>query len=139
MEEQSYTNQNETIENEQTRLDELKERSQSPCLGLKQQKIDFKKKALQKNKEKYDQVKQNPRATQYQRDQAEGNLQMNFEDAMDEEMLKTKIKICDLETRIANQNQAARNGSLENSLQCQRELLRQQQNLKERIKNVDSQ
>lgn len=139
LEEQSYTNQNETIENEQTRLDELKERSQSPCLGLKQQKIDFKKKALQKNKEKYDEVKQNPRATQYQRDQAEGNLQMNFEDAIDEEMLKTKIKICDLETRIANQNRAASNGSLENLLQCQRDLLRQQQNLKEQIKNVDSQ
>jgi hypothetical protein len=139
MEEQSYRNQNESIENEQTRLNELKERSQNPCLTLKQQKTDFKKQALQKNKEKYDQVKQNPRSTQYQRDQAEGNLQMNFEDAIDEEILKTKIKICDLENRIANQNQAARNGSLENLLECQRDLLRQQQSLKERIKNVDDQ
>ncbi len=139
MEEQSYTNQNENIEREQTRLDELKNRSQNPCLGLKQQRIDFKKKALQKNKEKYDQVKQNPRSTQYQRDQAEGNLQMNFEDAIDEEILKTKIKICDLETRIANQNRAANNGTLENLLQCQRDYLRQQQNLKERIKNVENQ
>jgi predicted nucleotidyltransferase len=64
---------------------------------------------------------------------------MNFEDAIDEEILKTKIKICDLENRIANQNQAARNGSLENLLECQRDLLRQQQSLKERIKNVDDQ
>lgn len=138
-EEQSYTIRTEAIEQEQTRLDELKNRSQSPCLGLKQQKTDFKKKSLQRNREKYDQVKQNPRATQYQRDQAEGDMQVNFEDAMDEEMLKTQIKICDLETRIANQNRAAANGELENLLECQRDLLRQQRNLKERIKNVDSQ
>ncbi|SFH33926.1 hypothetical protein [Pedobacter insulae] len=139
MEEQSYTIQNEKIERQQTALDELKTRSQSPCLGLKQQKIDFKKQALQKNKAKYDQVKQNPRATQYQRDQAEGNLQVNFEDAIDEEMLKTKIKICDLETRIANQNRAQGDGSLESLLQCQRDFLRKQQNLKERIKGIDNQ
>jgi hypothetical protein len=140
VEEQAHTRQNETIDREQTNLNELKERSQSPCLGLKQQKIDFKKKALQKNKEKYDQVRQNPRATQYQRDQAEGNLQMNFEDAVDEEILKTQIKICDLETRIANQNQsAAADGRLEQLLACHRDRLRQQQNLKERIKNIDNQ
>lgn len=139
LEEQSHTTQNEVIDDEQTRLNELKSRSQSPCLTLKQQRIDFKKKSLQRNREKYDQVKQNPRATQLQRDQAEGNLQLNFEDAMDEEILKTQIKICELETRIANQNRAAANGQLENSLECHRDLLRKQRNLKERIKNVDNQ